>query len=124
MFYILDNYQETTPNKAFESIERAKLLFPEKAEFYFHLGNIYGKYGEYEKAEANYHESIQILDKTAQSVSNHIQSLYRSNLGVLYHRWKKLEKAKEMYKKALKIAYYAEKSKDPSKKILANTKLL
>jgi tetratricopeptide (TPR) repeat protein len=88
-------------DEALESTERAKILFPEKAEFYFHLGNIFGKYGQYNKAETNYQEAIQILDETSRSVSNHIQSLYRSNLGVLYHRWKKPENAIKQYEEAL-----------------------
>jgi len=86
---------------ALESIEKANILFPDKAEFYFLRGNIFGKLGDYEKGEMNYKEAIKMLDKRPQSYSNHIQSLYRSNLGVLYHRWKKPENAMKQYEYAL-----------------------
>ena len=43
--------------------ERAKLIFPENADFYFHLGNILGKQSHFEKAEKHYHQAIHILDQ-------------------------------------------------------------
>ena len=63
--------------------ERAKLIFSENADFYFHLGNILGKQSHFEKAEKHYHEAIHILDKSPLSKNSKTQSLYRSNLGVL-----------------------------------------
>ena len=69
-------------------------IFPEKADFHFHLANVYGKTNQFEKAEEEFLKVIKINSKNA---------MYYVNFGVLYHRWKKLDKAKEMYKKALKI---------------------
>lgn len=81
--------------------ERANLIFPENADFYFHLGNILGKQSNFEKAEKHYHKAIHILDQSPLSKSSKTQSLYRSNLGVLYHRWKKAPAAIKNYEDAL-----------------------
>jgi len=85
------------------SAEEAKTIFPEKAEFYFHLGNIFGKQGAFETAEINYQHAIRMLDQQSSHHSKHRnpQSLYRSNLGVLYHRWNRPKEAIKNYEDAL-----------------------
>jgi tetratricopeptide (TPR) repeat protein len=83
------------------SAEKAKIIFPEKAEFYFHLGNIFGKQGVFEKAETHYHHAIHILGQSHSYKYYKTQSLYRSNLGVLYHRWKRIKEAIQNYEDAL-----------------------
>ena len=81
--------------------EKAKLIFPKKAEFYFHLGNILGKQGKFVKAEENYYHAIEILNSETPPKHPKTKSLYYSNLGVLYHRWKKDDYAIQNYKRAL-----------------------
>ena len=74
--------------------EKAIKLNPEsKSELNFHLGNIFGKMNDFVKAENHY--------KMAQDFSD--SGLYYGNLGVLYHRWKKYDLAKEHYEKALQF---------------------
>ena len=79
------NFQE-----AEATAKAAITIFPERSDFYFHLGNIYGKTNQYEIAEVNFKRAIELEPKPE----------YYANFGVLYHRWKKLELAKEMYLKA------------------------
>ena len=55
-------------------------IFPQAAEFRFHLGNILGRRGEFDSAEEMYLEAISIG-------GDDDLSLYHSNLGVLYHRY-------------------------------------
>ena len=62
-----------------------------ESELYFHLGNIHGKRGKFETAEEFYLKALSLGATTA----------YYGNLGVLYHRWKKISKAKEAYEAAL-----------------------
>ncbi len=80
--------------KSMEAIQ----LFPREAEFYFHLGNMQGKAGKFEDAEASYLQALAIKET----------SLYYNNLGVLYHRWKKYREAESSYTKAIQM--------DPSNK--------
>ncbi|KAG5866214.1 hypothetical protein JTB14_035255 [Gonioctena quinquepunctata] len=67
---------------------------PKSAALHFTLANTLGKIQQFEKAEAHFLEAINM---------NPGNGLYYSNLGVLYHRWGKTGKAREMYKKALHI---------------------
>lgn len=82
----------------FEAAEKecyaALQLFPDKSDFYFHLGNIYGKTNRFVQAEQHYLTAIKI------EANKH---LYHVNIGVLYHRWKKFSQAEEHYKKALQL---------------------
>ena len=87
--------------EAQEAATKAKTIFPNKAEFYFHLGNILGKQEKYEDAEINYHQAIKLLNSENPPKNPKIKSLYYSNLGVLYHRWKKEKEAIMHYKTAI-----------------------
>jgi len=53
---LLDNLQR------YKEAENASLqalrIFPKKSDFYFHLGNIYGKLDKFEEAEAMYLEAL------------------------------------------------------------------
>jgi signal transduction histidine kinase len=73
------------------------------------VGNIYKEYGQYEKAQKYYENSLKI------STNNHLQSpsvmMYSNNmaegenkLGNLFDSWGKSKKAKLHYEKGLKIA--------------------
>ena len=106
------------------SAEEAKEIFPEKAEFYFHLGNIFGKQNRFEAAEKNYLRAIRILGQHPNQDAKHLnpQSLYRSNLGVLYHRWKRTEDAMESYRDALFFDPKNVNAKDNLNRLLKNTK--
>ena len=92
MVTLLDDLEDFS--RAEMAAQKALAIFPEKADFYFHLGNIFGKTGKFDKSEVNY--------KTALSIGPVI-SLYHSNMGVLYHRWKRFPEAVEHYNKALKL---------------------
>ena len=81
--------------QAEEAALKAAALFPDQPDFYFHLGNIYGKTGRFEEAESKYLKAL--------SFESSVQPIYYSNMGVLYHRWKKYAKAVEHYSKALKL---------------------
>ncbi|XP_018569656.1 transmembrane and TPR repeat-containing protein 4-like [Anoplophora glabripennis] len=67
---------------------------PKSPALHFSLANTLGKLQQFEKAEGHFLEAINFSPQNA---------LYYSNLGVLYHRWGKNDKAKEMYRKALQI---------------------
>ncbi|CAH1175783.1 unnamed protein product [Phaedon cochleariae] len=71
---------------------------PKSAALHFTFANSLGKMQQYEKAEGHFLEAILLNPENA---------LYYSNLGVLYHRWGKILKAREMYKKALQIDPYS-----------------
>ena len=73
-----------------------------KADFYFHLGNIHGKTGNFDVAEENYLRAIKLSPRNP---------LYFANFGVLYHRWKKYDQAKRNYKQALEIDPYHKSAK-------------
>lgn len=61
---------------------------------YFARGNAFGKLKEYIEAEKAFNVAIKLRPLSA---------LYHSNLGVLYHRWKKIPEAISCYKRALRL---------------------
>jgi len=69
--------------------------FPDNADLHFHLANSHGKRGEFVEGERAYKSAIKnaALPK----------AVYYSNLGVLYHRWGKIDEAVLSYKAALRI---------------------
>ncbi|KAJ3655067.1 hypothetical protein Zmor_014210 [Zophobas morio] len=67
---------------------------PKSPALHFSIANTLGKIQQFAKAESYFLEAINLNSQNA---------LYHSNLGVLYHRWGKTDKAREMYKKALQI---------------------
>ena len=89
---LLDELQKF--HLAKQRAKEALKVFPHKPDFHFHLANIYGKTNNFVEAEKAFEIVIQM---------NPNDSIYYVNFGVLYHRWKKLDKAKTMYENALKI---------------------
>lgn len=67
---------------------------PRSPALHFTVGNTLGKMHQFEKAELHFLEALNFNPHSA---------LYYSNLGVLYHRWGKTEKARGMYRKALHL---------------------
>ncbi|CAH1098557.1 unnamed protein product [Psylliodes chrysocephalus] len=67
---------------------------PKAPALHFSFANTLGKIQQFEKAEGHFLQAINL---------NPNNGLYYSNLGVLYHRWDKKDKARQMYKKALEI---------------------
>jgi len=82
----LDKLQE-----ARQLAEHGLELFPGNPDFSFHLANTQAKLGRYRAAEQAYLTAIQLAPK----------SLYFVNLGVMYHRWGDLVKAKQAYETVL-----------------------
>jgi Flp pilus assembly protein TadD len=79
--------------EAHNSILEAHDLFPENPEFMFQLANSFGKQGEFVESEKFYLKAI----------AREAKALYWSNLGVLYHRWDKLDSAEAAYTMALQL---------------------
>ncbi|XP_045472634.1 protein O-mannosyl-transferase TMTC4 [Harmonia axyridis] len=80
-----------------EALDLAKTALsynPLSPALHFSIANTLGKVQEFDRAEAHFLEAINLNSNNA---------LYVSNLGVLYHRWGKLDKARSMYQRALKI---------------------
>ncbi|RZB40253.1 DUF1736 and/or TPR 11 domain containing protein [Asbolus verrucosus] len=67
---------------------------PKSPALHFSIANTLGKIQRFEEAEGHFLEAINL---------NPLNALYYSNLGVLYHRWGRPDKAREMYVKALHI---------------------
>ncbi|CAG9863206.1 unnamed protein product [Phyllotreta striolata] len=67
---------------------------PKAPALHFSFANTLGKLRHFDKAEGHFLQAISL---------NPTNGLYYSNLGVLYHRWNKIDKARQMYKKALEI---------------------
>ena len=78
--------------------KQALKVFPDKADFYFHLANIYGKVNKFQHAENLYQKAIEL--------SHAKVPIYFVNFGVLYHRWKKFKEARKYYQMALKLDPY------------------
>ncbi|XP_038209319.1 protein O-mannosyl-transferase TMTC4-like isoform X2 [Zerene cesonia] len=91
---LLDNTDQI--DKALKLIPQALQELPESPSVVFAIANIYGKIDEYSEAERHFLKSIQLFGQ-------YIKPIHYSNLGVLYHRWKKYDMAETMYKKALEI---------------------
>lgn len=67
---------------------------PKAPTLHFSIANTLGKLQDFNKAEGHFLEAINFSPTNA---------LYHSNLGVLYHRWGKIDKAREMYRKAMQL---------------------
>lgn len=67
---------------------------PNDSGIHFNLANALGKAGEFQMSEKHFLEALKLNPTNPQ---------YHTNLGVLYHRWKRYRNAMECYKKALKI---------------------
>ncbi|KAK7870176.1 hypothetical protein R5R35_012732 [Gryllus longicercus] len=70
------------------------IALPSDAALHFNLANTLGKAGRFAEAEKHFIAAIS-FDRS--------NAVYHTNLGVLYHRWKKYNKAEELYRRALEI---------------------
>ena len=82
---------ERAESTAVESIR----LIPDDANLHFSLAGILGKKGRFSRSEFHFLEAIKINGGT--------NAVYHTNLGVLYHRWKRYQLARECYDRALSI---------------------
>ncbi|KAK9712180.1 hypothetical protein QE152_g25014 [Popillia japonica] len=82
---------------------------PKSPALHFSIANTLGKLHQFDKAEKHFLEALNFKPDNA---------VYYSNLGVLYHRWGKLDMAREMYKKALQLDPTIKTTKQNLKKLL------
>ncbi|XP_066254780.1 protein O-mannosyl-transferase TMTC4 [Euwallacea similis] len=84
-------------NRAHEAVKlgiSALKHVPKAPSIHFALANVLGKLRRFPEAEFHFLQAIKLNENNA---------LYYSNLGVLYHRWERTEKARQMYLKAIKL---------------------
>ena len=91
LIILLDHHQRW--EEAQGLTETAIEKYPNNPEFLFQYGNILGQTGEYHQSEQSYLTAL----KMKQSAK------YWNNLGVLYQRWNRLNRAVSAYQAALKI---------------------
>ncbi|CAH0393458.1 unnamed protein product [Bemisia tabaci] len=92
MIVMLDSMGEYV--KAEQVGKTALSILPNEPALHFSLANALGKTGKLEESEWHFTQAINL---------NFNNALYHSNFGVLYHRWKKFDKAEHEYKIALKL---------------------
>nr|CAD7604858.1 unnamed protein product [Timema genevievae] len=106
MIIMLDNIGEMY--RAELVAQEALSVLPMEPSLHFNLANTLGKAGRFAEAEKHFSEAL-ALDPN--------NSVYYTNLGtnplcVLYHRWKKLDKAETLYKQALSLNPGLQSAKD------------
>lgn len=74
--------------------EIALNYLPNDTNILFSRANTFGKLSRFQEAESIFKQIIQAEPK---------KSIFYANLGVLYHRWGKIDKAKKNYKIALSL---------------------
>ena len=84
---------------------------PNEAAVHFNLANSLGKLGLFEDSEKHFLLATNLDSKNAN---------YWANLGVLYHRWKKLRKAESMYRRSLSLDPNLRSANDNLKMLLKN----
>lgn len=104
---LLDN-QGLTEN-LLQTSEKALSFIPDDPSILFSRANAFGKLGKFAESEEIFLKVIKLKPNTA---------LYNANLGVLYHRWNKKEKAIEFYNKALLINPNLKSAKDNLRKLI------
>ena len=67
---------------------------PDYAPLHYNVANALGKASRFAESERHFLAAIRLAP---------FEANYHSNLGVLYHRWKKYEKAEAAYSKALQL---------------------
>ncbi|KAL4704834.1 hypothetical protein ACJJTC_001309 [Scirpophaga incertulas] len=92
---LLDNTDQL--DKAMELIPKALAEVPDAPSVNFAVANIFGKLDRFQESEKYFTRAINSFGK------RNVQAIHYANLGVLYHRWKKYNKAEAMYKNALKL---------------------
>ncbi|XP_076247643.1 protein O-mannosyl-transferase F38B6.6 [Calliopsis andreniformis] len=94
--------------KALKTAYQALEFVANDASIHFNIANILGKAGNFVHAEKHFKHAIS-KDPT--------DFMYYTNLGVLYHRWNKLDEAEQMYKKALDIKPELHSAQDNLRKL-------
>lgn len=89
---LLDNDGRT--DDVIATAQLAETIFPNDAVILFSRANAYGKLGRFAEAEQLYRRCIRLRP---------LATIYHVNLGVLYHRWNKLDAAIDAYRAALRI---------------------
>ncbi|XP_043255369.1 protein O-mannosyl-transferase TMTC4-like [Colletes gigas] len=106
MILLLDDLgmREDALNVAIQALQ----FLPDDASIHFNIANILGKAGNFVEAEVHFKNAIS---------KNPTDSMFYTNLGVLYHRWNKLNEAEHMYKKALEIKPELHSARDNLRKL-------
>ena len=91
LIILLDHHQRW--EEAQSLTEAAIHKYPDNPEFLFQYGNILGQMGEYHQSEQSYLSALRMKQSAK----------YWNNLGVLYQRWNRLDRAVSAYQTALKI---------------------
>lgn len=104
---LLDNQE--LHDEALRIAKEAVRYLPNEKSILFVYANILGKMNRYEESEQMYQKVVSLEPRNY---------LYHTNLGVLYHRWGKFEKAIESYRNALKIRENSKTAKENLEKLL------
>lgn len=104
---LLDNQE--LHEEALKIAKEAVRYLPNEKSILFVYANILGKMSRYDASEEMYKKVLSLDPRNY---------LYHTNLGVLYHRWGKFEKAIESYRNALKIKESAKTAKENLDKLL------
>lgn len=89
---LIDN--QNTPDEVIRVSETALTFVPNDPAIMFTRANAFGKLGNFSESERIFKEIIELRPNYA---------LYHANLGVLYHRWNRIEEARKYYRQALKL---------------------
>ncbi|GAB6026462.1 hypothetical protein CHUAL_012657 [Chamberlinius hualienensis] len=93
--------------------EQAIQILPNEAFVYFNLANVLGKLADFINAEKYFLKAIEF---------NSTNPTYLTNLGVLYHRWKKYPEAANAYQNALRLNPNAQSARENLQKLHSNTR--
>lgn len=104
---LLDNQE--LHEEALKIAKEAVRYLPNEKSILFVYANILGKMSRYSESEEMYKKVVSIDPRNY---------LYHTNLGVLYHRWGKFDKAIESYRNALKIRENSKTAKENLDKLL------
>lgn len=89
--------------------EAALKYVPNDASILFSRANAFGKLGNFNESESLFLRAIQLKPTSA---------VFHANLGVLYHRFNKRDKALESYRNALKLEPNLKSAKQNMQKLL------
>lgn len=103
---LLDNKGLTAD--VIKTSEEALSYVPNDPAILFSRANAFGKLGEFEESEKIFKKIIKDRPEYA---------LYHANLGVLYHRWNKTDKAENSYRSALKLDPHLKSAYDNLQKL-------
>lgn len=80
--------------EAKELAQEALRILPGDPGLHFNLANTLGKMSLFPEAEHHFMKAIELDYRNA---------IYHSNMGVLYHRWKKYDLAEQKYEDAIRL---------------------